>query len=174
MRRPVFRPALQCSAAATAGGGLISRGGLQLAAPASRFCSPDKRVARIRGRRLNQAQTPGALRLPGLRKLHAPRLWRPPICLDGAEKRRAGRKKTHRMSERPKGASSARPARIRRTSVSLCAGATGLCGMLRCGFGECGLVVPNKRAETHRSARTGRSRRVSPEKPHLARCDPQP
>jgi len=34
-----------------------------------------------------------------------------PICLEGVEKRRAGRKKARRMSERPKGASSARPAR---------------------------------------------------------------
>ena len=41
---------------------------------------------------------------------HAPNFRWPPICLDGAEKRRARRKKRRRMSERPKGASSARPA----------------------------------------------------------------
>ncbi|MBS3746623.1 MAG: DUF222 domain-containing protein [Wenzhouxiangellaceae bacterium] len=59
-------------------------------------------------------------------------------------------------------------------SEQLCAGATvPLRDALVC-FGERGLVVPNKRAKTQQRARKGPSRRVSPEKPHLARCDPRP
>jgi hypothetical protein len=42
-------------------------------------------------------------------------------------------------------------------SDQLCTGATGLCGMLRRGSGERGLVNPNKRAGTGRSARKGPS-----------------
>ena len=58
-------------------------------------------------------------------------------------------------------------------SEQLCAGATvPLRDALVC-FGERGLVVPNKRAKTRQRARKGPSRRVSPEKPHLARCGPR-
>jgi DNA-binding transcriptional LysR family regulator len=60
------------------------------------------------------------------------------------------------------------------TSEKLSAGATGLCASLRSGFGERGLVVPNERAETGRRPRKGPSRRVLPEKPHLARCAARP
>src|SRR6056297_2948863 len=71
--------------------------------------------------RSNQETLPGdaagpSARFPAFlaangRSRQAPNARRRPICLDGAEKRRAGRKKTRRMSERPKGASSASPAR---------------------------------------------------------------
>ena len=49
-----------------------------------------------------------------------------------------------------------------------------LCGRLRLGLGERGLVTPNERVQTSLRPRKGPSRWVSPEKPHLARCDPRP
>jgi len=49
-----------------------------------------------------------------------------------------------------------------------------LCGSLRLGLGERGLVIPNERAQTRRRPRKGPSRRVSPEKPHLERCATRP
>jgi hypothetical protein len=49
-----------------------------------------------------------------------------------------------------------------------------LCGRFRVGLGERGLVIPNERVQTSRRPRKGPSRRVSPEKPHLARCATRP